>query len=66
MPGLLMSRDNAEPKAKQPLAASRALTLERLNPPRNLATETLKVERTRSDLVNQVYAMTPAEIALRC
>jgi hypothetical protein len=29
-----------------------------------LAAETLALERTLSDLVNQAYALTPAEIAL--
>jgi hypothetical protein len=29
-----------------------------------LAVETLKLERTLSDLVNQAYALTPAEIDL--
>jgi hypothetical protein len=31
---------------------------------RALAAETLKLERTLSDLVNQAYGLTPAEIAL--
>ena len=33
-------------------------------PARALATEALTLERTLSDLVNQAYALTPAEIAL--
>ena len=33
-------------------------------PARALAAETLKLERTLSDLVNQAYALTPAEIDL--
>ena len=33
-------------------------------PARARAAETLKLERTLSDLVNQAYALTPAEIAL--
>ena len=33
-------------------------------PSRALAAETLALERTLSDLVNQAYALTPAEIAL--
>ena len=33
-------------------------------PARALAAETLKLERTLSDLVNRAYALTPAEIAL--
>ena len=54
---------------KQPLCAAglHALrdeytrTLERA---RALAAETLTLERALSDLVNQAYALTPAEIAL--
>ena len=33
-------------------------------PARALVAETLKLERTLSDLVNQAYVLTPAEIAL--
>ena len=33
-------------------------------PARALAAETLKLERTLSDLVNQAYALAPAEIDL--
>jgi hypothetical protein len=33
-------------------------------PARALAAETLELERALSDLVNQAYALTPAEIAL--
>jgi hypothetical protein len=33
-------------------------------PARALAAETLELERTLSDLVNQTYALTPAEIEL--
>jgi hypothetical protein len=35
-----------------------------IEPARALAAETLKLERTLSDLVNQAYALTPAEIDL--
>ena len=35
-----------------------------IEPARALAAETLTLERTLSDLVNQAYALTPAEIAL--
>ncbi|MGO8928168.1 MAG: hypothetical protein ACLQU3_14955 [Limisphaerales bacterium] len=35
-----------------------------VEPTRALATETLKLERTLSDLVNQAYTLTPAAIAL--
>ncbi len=37
-----------------------------IEPARALAAETLTLERTLSDLVNQAYALTPAEIALTC
>ena len=35
-----------------------------IEPSRARAAETLTLERTLSDLVNQAYALTPAEIAL--
>jgi hypothetical protein len=35
-----------------------------ITPARALVAETLTLERTLSDLVNQAYALTPAEIAL--
>jgi hypothetical protein len=35
-----------------------------VEPARTLATETLNLERTLSDLVNQAYGLTPAEIEL--
>ena len=35
-----------------------------IEPALALAAETLKLERTLSDLVNRAYALTPAEIAL--
>ena len=35
-----------------------------IEPARALAAETLILERTLSDLVNQAYALTPAEIEL--
>lgn len=35
-----------------------------IEPARGLAAETLKLERTLSDLVNQAYGLTPEEIAL--
>ena len=35
-----------------------------IEPARALAAETLTLERTLSDLVNQAYALTPAEIEL--
>jgi hypothetical protein len=35
-----------------------------IEPARAPATETLRLERTLSDLVNRAYGITPAEIAL--
>jgi hypothetical protein len=35
-----------------------------IEPARDLATETLTLERTLSDLVNQAYALTPTKIDL--
>jgi hypothetical protein len=35
-----------------------------IEPTRALAAETLNLERALSDLVNQAYALTPAEIGL--
>jgi hypothetical protein len=35
-----------------------------IDPARALAAETLKLERTRSDFVNQTYGLTPAQIKL--
>ena len=35
-----------------------------IEPARALAAESLALERSLSDLVNQAYALTPAEIAL--
>ena len=54
---------------KQPLTAAgvhglRAEYTRTIEPARALAVETLTLERTLSDLVNQAYALTPAEIAL--
>ena len=42
----------------------RAEYIRTLAPARTLAAETLNLERALSDLVNQAYALTPAEIAL--
>jgi len=57
------------PGKKQPLTAAglRALRDEytrTIVPARALAAEALTLERTLSDLVNQAYALTPAESAL--
>jgi hypothetical protein len=54
---------------KQPLTAAgvhelRAEYTRTIAPARALAAETLTLERTLSDLVNQAYALTPAEIEL--
>jgi hypothetical protein len=54
---------------KLPLSASgvhalRAEYTRTIDPVRALAAETLTLERTVSDLVNQAYGLTPAEIAL--
>ncbi len=54
---------------KQPLTAAGVRELRdeytcTIEPARALVTETLKLERTLSDLVNQAYGLTPAEIAL--
>ena len=46
------------------LHASRDEYTRTIEPARALAAETLKLERTLSDFVNQTYALTPAEIAL--
>jgi hypothetical protein len=54
---------------KLPLTAAgvhelRAEHTRTIEPTRALATETLTLERTLSDLANQAYALTPAEIEL--
>ena len=54
---------------KQPLTAAGVHGLRdehtrTIEPSRALAAETMKLERTLSDLVNQAYALTPAEIDL--
>jgi hypothetical protein len=54
---------------KLPLTAARVQGLRAeytrtIEPARALATETLKLERTLSDLVNQAYGLTPEEIEL--
>jgi hypothetical protein len=54
---------------KQPLTAAGIHALREeytrtIDPARALAAEALKLERTLSDLVNQAYALTPAEIDL--
>jgi hypothetical protein len=54
---------------KQPLSSAGLHSLRdehtrTIEPARALAAETLTLERTLSDLINQAYALTPAEIAL--
>jgi hypothetical protein len=54
---------------KRPLTAAGVHALREeytstIEPARALAAETLKLERTLSDLVNQAYGLTPAEIDL--
>lgn len=54
---------------KRPLTAAgvqglRAEYTRTFEPARALATETMKLERTLSDLVNQAYGLNPAEIDL--
>jgi len=54
---------------KQPLSSAglhalRGEYTRTIAPARALAAKTLTLERTLSDLVNQAYALTPAEIAL--
>ena len=54
---------------KQPLTAADVHALQdeytrTIEPARPLAVETLALVRTLSDLVNQAYALTPAEIDL--
>jgi hypothetical protein len=54
---------------KQPLTAAGVHALRdeytrSIEPPRALAAETLKLERTLNDLVNEAYNLTPPEIEL--
>jgi hypothetical protein len=56
-----------ECRRQRPAAGVHALRDEytrTIAPTRALAAETLKLERALNDLVNQAYALTPAEIAL--
>jgi hypothetical protein len=57
-------RGKMEPLTAAGLHALRDEYIRTIEPARALAAETLKLERTLSDLVNQAYALTPAEIAL--
>jgi hypothetical protein len=57
-------RDKKQPLTAADVHALRDEYTRTIEPARALAAETLKLERTLSDLVNQAYALTPAEIAL--
>lgn len=53
------------PQAREALTNENKSTLTpTIAPARPLAAEALTLERTLSDLVNQAYGLTPAEIAL--
>jgi hypothetical protein len=57
-------RGKKQPLTSAGLHALRDEYTRTIEPARALAAETLDLERTLSDLVNQAYALTPAEIAL--
>jgi hypothetical protein len=57
-------RGKKQPLTSAGLHALRDEYTRTIEPARTLATESLTLERTLSDLVNQAYALTPAEIAL--
>jgi hypothetical protein len=57
-------RGKKHPLSSASLHALRDEYSRTITPARSLAAETLALERTLSDLVNQAYALTPAEIAL--
>ena len=57
-------RGKKQPLTSAGLHALRDEYTRTIEPARALAAETLTLERTLSDLVNQAYALTPAEIAL--
>jgi hypothetical protein len=57
-------RGKKQPLSSAGLHALRDEYTRTIEPARALAAETLNLERTLSDLVNQAYALTPAEIAL--
>ena len=56
-------RGNKQPLTATGLHALRDEYTRTIAPARALAAETLNLERTLSDLVNQAYGLTPAEIA---
>jgi hypothetical protein len=57
-------RGKKQPLTAASLAALRAEYTNSIDPARTLATETLHLERTLSDLINQAYGLTPAEVQL--
>jgi hypothetical protein len=57
-------RGKKQPLSSAGLHALRAEYTRAIEPARALAAETLTLERTLSDHVNQAYALTPAEIEL--
>ena len=57
-------RGKKQPLSSAGLHALREKYTRTIEPARALAAETLTLERTHSDLVNQAYALTPAEIEL--
>jgi hypothetical protein len=57
-------RGKKQPLTSAGLHALRDEYARTIAPSRALAAESLTLERTLSDLVNQAYALTPAEIAL--
>ena len=57
-------RGKKQPLSSVGLRALRDEYTRTIEPARGLAAETMTLERTLSDLVNQAYGLTPAEIAL--
>lgn len=57
-------RGKSQPLTAASLAALRVEYTNTIAPARALAAETLQLERTLSDLINQAYGLTPAEVKL--
>ena len=57
-------RGKSQPLTAASLAALRAEYTNSIDPARTLAAETLQLERTLSDLINQAYGLTPEEVKL--
>ena len=57
-------RGKKQPLTAASLAALRDEHTRSIDPARALAAETLQLERTLSDLINQAYGLTPAEVKL--